>query len=626
MAWYPAIVVNERFNQVNFKINETKHLASRLKTFGALGVFLISTSIMTLFSPLSVQAAATGTSLNSAARISFTFDDSLQSAYTNAAPILQQYGLTGTDYAISGCVGMVTVPNTCLANTDTPYMTWAQLQALQNTYGWEIGSHTVDHECLASSAAQDPSDCQAKILTQAQVDAELANSQSALAANGITATDFAPPYGDFNNMVMAQIAKYYASMRQFKNASNNPNVWPYSDYYLQDFTVLQTTDPVATVEAKIAAAVANKQWLILTFHNVLPTPSATPDDYEYGSAELAQIAAYVQAQQSAGLIQSVHINQGLITSTTNLFANSTFDSGISGGWTTDSPTTITKDTGSNGSYPSPTNSIKFVSTTKNTHLFSPKVAVTPGTTYMLKNFLNVAKVSGGEIGFYVDEYDANGNWISGQWLKAEASAFVEDMNFTYTPSSPRVSQASLQVIATGTPGTTAYLDNAQMFPTLAGVPPTDLVPNGTFGAGIGAGWTTDDPTHILADSANNGSPANPVNSISLQSGTTSANGHLFSPKVSVSSTGNYSISSWLNLKQLTNATSGEVGFYIDEYNSSGQWISGQYKGGIHTIGAGYTGFNYTPSSANVTQASLQVIVVGNAGIQAYLDNVMWTLN
>ncbi|HVA11553.1 MAG TPA: hypothetical protein VNG32_05330, partial [Candidatus Dormibacteraeota bacterium] len=236
------------------------------------------------------------------------------------------------------------------------------------------------------------------------------------------------------------------------------------------------------------------------------------------------------------------------------------------------------------------------------------------------------KVSGGEIGFYVDEYDANGNWISGQWLKQENSVFAEDMNFTYTPSSPSVSQAALQVIATGTPGTTAYLDNAQMFPTLVGVLPTDLVPNGTFGAGIGAGWTTDDPTHIQADSANNGSPANPVNSISLQSGATSSNGHLFAPKVSVSSTSSYSISSWLNLKQINTTPGGEVGFYIDEYNSSGQWISGQYKGGIHTLGAGYTGFSYTPSSANVTQASLQVIVVGNAGIQAYLDNVMWTLN
>ena len=94
----------------------------------------------------------------------------------------------------------------------------------------------------------------------------------------------------------------------------------------------------------------------------------------------------------------------------------------------------------------------------------------------------------------------------------------------------------------------------------------------------------------------------------------------------MSSTSSYNISSWLNLKQLTNTTSGEVGFYIDEYNAAGQWISGQYKAGDHTLGANTVGFTYKPSSSSVTQASLQVIVVGNAGIQAYLDNVLWTLN
>ena len=116
----------------------------------------------------------------------------------------------------------------------------------------------------------DPSDCaNATPLTTAQVDAELGNSQSAIATNtGTTPTDFAPPYGDYNNNVLAQIAKYYSSMRQFKNASNNANVWPYSDYYLQDFVVQEKTDPVSTVETAINNAIANNQWLILTFHNI----------------------------------------------------------------------------------------------------------------------------------------------------------------------------------------------------------------------------------------------------------------------------------------------------------------------------------------------------------------------
>ena len=595
-----------------------------------LTLFIVSTLCLTLFGPIAAHAASVGTALSPAARISFTFDDSLSSTYTAAEPTLAAAGLTGTDYAISGCVGMTTEPNTCNANQDTTYMSWTQLQALQAD-GWEIGSHTVDHDCLASSAETDPDDCANPLpLTTAQVDAELANSQSALASYGINATDFAPPYGDYNNNVLAQIAKYYASMRQFKNAANNANVWPYSDYYLQDTTVLETTDTVASIEAQINTAITNNQWLVLTFHDIETKPSKTPDNYQFGTAELASIAAYVQAKQAAGQIQSVHVDQGLVTNPTNMLANGTFSSGIADGWTTDAPANVTLDTADNGSYPNPTDSIKFVSSSSAIHLFSPQVSVSPGTTYIMKDFLNVAQLTSGEVGFYVDEYGVNGNWISGQWLKQETSSFVEDMNFTYTPSSPQVTKAALQIVVTGNPGITAYVANSQMFPeqTQTTTPvPTNLLANGTFNAGITDGWTTDDPTHITANTAGNGSPASPTDSISLQSGTTSTNGHLFSPKVTVSSADTYTISNWLNLvKDNTAANGGEVAFYIDEYNSSGQWISGQYKIGVHALGANTVAFSYTPSSANVTSASLQVIVIGNSGIQAYLDNSDWYLN
>ena len=158
-----------------------------------------------------------------AAKISFTFDDGLNTTVTNAAPILKTYGLSATDYVITGCVGMTKVNNTCHANTSTTYMTWAQILSLQNTYGWEIGSHTVTHPYLATS---DATDGQPNVLTPAQVTAELVNSKSALASQGINATDFSSPYGDYNNAVLAQIAKYYASHRGF--ADQRTNDWPYN--------------------------------------------------------------------------------------------------------------------------------------------------------------------------------------------------------------------------------------------------------------------------------------------------------------------------------------------------------------------------------------------------------------
>ena len=239
---------------------------------------------------------------------------------------------------------------------------------------------------------------------------------------------------------------------------------------------------------------------------------------------------------------------------------------------------------------------------------------------MFKNFLNVQAISLGSVGFYVDEYDINGNWISGQYLKAENSSFVEDMNFAYKPSSAKIAKARLQVIASGS-GVTAYLANSQMFPlTTTTTTQSNLMPNGGFDSGISGGWATDDPADIKADSGNNGSPNNPVNSVKLVAHTASSNTHLFSPQIAVSSTHTYSATTYLNLKALI---SGEVAFYVDEYNSSGQWISGQYKVGVYAPGAQDVSFAYSPSSAAVAKASLQVIVVGNSGITAYVDDVRW---
>lgn len=572
-----------------------------------------------LLSSLAPHAAALTSNPTPTAKVSFTFDDGLTSAITQAQPVLTNHGLTGTDYVITGCVGMQP-RNTCRANQDASYMTWAQIQSLQNDFGWEIGSHTVDHDCLASSATQDPDDCQRRQLTAAQLDAELSQSKAALAANGINATDFAPPYGDYSNTVLAQIAKYYATMRGFQD--QNRNIWPYDDYLLNDVTVQEGVDTVASIEAKIDQSITDKGWLILTFHEISPTPSTNPDDYEFGSSELDQLAAYVAAKQADGVVKSVTVNQGLVNSDVNLLANGTFNDGIADGWTTDDPTNITADAGTNGSYPDATHAIKFVSPANGeAHLFSPRAAVDPYSTYLFKNFLNLQAITTGQVAFYVDEYNAAGDWVSGQYLKQENAAFVENMNFTYKPSSVAVSKASLQVIVGGA-GVMAYLDNTQLFPVGTDAPQTNLVANGTFNDGIADGWTTDDPAGITADTASHGSPTDQPNSVALVAGT-AGNTHLFSPLVAVSADHHYGLTSFLNVAAIN---SGEVGLYMDEYDADGNWISGQYITGVHSVTAGNAGFTYIPSSATVAKASLQVIVVHDSGINAYFDDVKWYQN
>ncbi len=67
-----------------------------------------------------------------------TFDDGYRSVYEFAFPILQQYGLQGVVYVITGYVGAPT------------YMNADQLVELFAN-GWEIGSHTVSHEDLVKN-------------------------------------------------------------------------------------------------------------------------------------------------------------------------------------------------------------------------------------------------------------------------------------------------------------------------------------------------------------------------------------------------------------------------------------------------------------------------------------------
>lgn len=413
----------------------------------------------TVVAPVVPHASA---ALTTGARISFTFDDGHQSAYTLAAPTLAKYGYSGTSYVISSCIGMVTIPNTCRAETNRAYMTWAQVTDLKNTYKWEIGSHTETHPLLVSTDADE----QPTALTNAQVIAELTNSKNAIKTNtGIDVQAFADPYGDWNPGSLTEIAKLYSSHRGFADLGYNG--FPYNDYllYTQQVQVGSTDVPVAplaTVKGYIDTAKANNQWLVLTFHDIL---AAGGSDYDYSVADLDAIAAYVKSLN----IPVVNVSDGLISGN-NLLSNGGFDTALSADianatvWSTDDMTNIRQDTGNHGSYPNATNSVILNSTTKNIELFSPRVAVTSTDKYIIKTYLNVETVTvatGNEVAFYIDEYDAAGTYIGTVYKKSETSRWVANLNFEYVPSAATVKAARLQVVVTANSGIKAYMDNVQ---------------------------------------------------------------------------------------------------------------------------------------------------------------------
>lgn len=152
----------------------------------------------------------------------------------------------------------------------------------------------------------------------------------------------------------------------------------------------------------------------------------------------------------------------------------------------------------------------------------------------------------------------------------------------------------------------------------------NILPNSSFDNGIADGWSTDAPTDITLDTANhgsyNGTASGPTNSVKLTNNGT-ANNHLFSPLTAVDPTRRYIFKAFLNVTQVT---TGSVGFYIDEYvnvNGVDTYVATQAKPAETSVWLESMNFEYIPSTPSVTKVRIQIAVTPGANILAYLDNI-----
>jgi peptidoglycan/xylan/chitin deacetylase (PgdA/CDA1 family)/methionine-rich copper-binding protein CopC len=122
-------------------------------------------------------------------KIVLTFDDGYTSVYTNAFPIMQQYGIKGTVYV-----------NTALVGT-TGRLTLQQLHDLYDA-GWTIANHTPNHTNLITGSLTNAPGT--TVLTVDQLKAIVKPGIDWLLANGFTrgAYDFALPFGLYNDNVL----------------------------------------------------------------------------------------------------------------------------------------------------------------------------------------------------------------------------------------------------------------------------------------------------------------------------------------------------------------------------------------------------------------------------------------
>jgi hypothetical protein len=119
------------------------------------------------------------------------------------------------------------------------------------------------------------------------------------------------------------------------------------------------------------------------------------------------------------------------------------------GWRTDSSTTILLDTSGNGAPIEPINSVSLSSSTVNRHLFSDRIEINNSQSYVVSTWVNLKSINSGEIALYIDEYDINGNWISGRYLGGTNTIGVQTLSYDYKPSSAAVRTVSLQIIVVG---------------------------------------------------------------------------------------------------------------------------------------------------------------------------------
>jgi peptidoglycan/xylan/chitin deacetylase (PgdA/CDA1 family) len=182
--------------------------------------------------------------------VSVTFDDGWTNQYTNAFPMLTKYGLPATFYIISGEL------------TDQPdYMTATQVKNLQQA-GHEIGSHSVTHPDLTTVSA-------------AQLQNEMKNSQVTLqSVVGVPITNFAYPFGAYNSSTIAVGKQYYQSQRSVDRGLNTKDNFDLTRLKIQE---VDSNISQAQVQGWINAAMAQKAWLVLVYHEIAVTPSDPTD-------------------------------------------------------------------------------------------------------------------------------------------------------------------------------------------------------------------------------------------------------------------------------------------------------------------------------------------------------------
>ncbi|NTV30717.1 polysaccharide deacetylase family protein [candidate division WWE3 bacterium] len=200
---------------------------------------------------------------SSRSMLSITFDDGHSSDYTLARQVMESKGYKGNLFIIPSYLGT------------NGYMTQTQVDTMHNS-GWEISGHGETNLTTLSAADQE---------------SNLSSTKQYLQSHGYRGAEiFAYPNGGVNPSIMTLTQKYYSLARTIVNTNQ-----PIS--YMNPMTIhsriVHDYDSTATVQGWIDSAIANKEWLILTFHRI--TPTAPSSSIEYLQSNFQTIVNYASS-------------------------------------------------------------------------------------------------------------------------------------------------------------------------------------------------------------------------------------------------------------------------------------------------------------------------------------------
>jgi len=182
--------------------------------------------------------------------VSLTFDDGLLKHYSVAFQDMKEQGYVGTIYLVAK--GNNSLDGQVL-------MTFAQAREMQDA-GWEIGSHTLNHDDLKSMSIK-------------ELKANLKLSKELLNKEGFEVSSLSYPHGRYNLWRIQYVKKFYSSARTMREGFNNFNG---SYYSLRSNFVKNNTSPEKVCDL-IKKAENKDKWLILGFHYIGKEPKTSWD-------------------------------------------------------------------------------------------------------------------------------------------------------------------------------------------------------------------------------------------------------------------------------------------------------------------------------------------------------------